>query len=86
MSAHGMWIFQKTKYAVLSELLAQKVALYIIDVDEPIKVQYLRAIAQRLARIRTGSDWIRTESNFGRIRTGSDCNFFENCRIRTGSN
>jgi len=30
-------------------------------------------------------DWIRTEANFGRIRTGSDCNFFENCRFRTGS-
>ena len=28
-------------------------------------------------RIRTGSDWIRTEDNFGRIRTGSDCNFFQ---------
>jgi len=25
---------------------------------------------QRWARIRTGSDWIRTEANFGRIRTG----------------
>jgi len=40
---------------------------------------------QRCARIRTGSDWITTEANFGRIRTGSDCNFFENWRIRTGS-
>ena len=40
---------------------------------------------QRWARIRTGSDWIRTEANFGWIRTGSDCNFFENWRIRTGS-
>jgi len=27
----------------------------------------------------------RTEANIGRIRTGSDCNFFENWRIRTGS-
>jgi len=25
---------------------------------------------------RTGSDWIRTEANFGRIRTGSDCSYF----------
>jgi len=33
----------------------------------------------------TGSDWIRTEANFRRIRTGSDCNFFGNWRIRTGS-
>ena len=40
---------------------------------------------QRWAWIRTGSDWIRTEANFGWIRTGSDCNFFENWRIRTGS-
>jgi len=24
-----------------------------------------------------GQDWIRTEANFGRIRTGSDCNFFK---------
>jgi len=31
--------------------------------------------AQRWARIRTGSDWIRTEANFDRIRTGSDCIF-----------
>ena len=23
-----------------------------------------------------GQDWIRTEANFNRIRTGSDCNFF----------
>jgi len=22
-------------------------------------------------------DWIRTEANFGRIRTGSDCDLFE---------
>jgi len=28
---------------------------------------------------------IRTEANFVRIRTGSDCNFFENWRIRTVS-
>jgi len=40
---------------------------------------------QRWARIRTGSDWIRTEANFGRIRTGLDCNFFEDWRSRTGS-
>jgi len=33
----------------------------------------------------TGSDCIRTEANIGRIRTGSDCNFFENWQIRTGS-
>ena len=33
----------------------------------------------------TDQNWIRTEANFGRIRTGSDCNFFENWRIRTGS-
>jgi len=30
------------------------------------------------ARLRTGSDWIRTEVNFSQTRTGSDCNFFEN--------
>jgi len=40
---------------------------------------------QRWAQIRTGSDWIRTEANFGQIRTGTDCNFFENWQIRTGS-
>jgi len=34
---------------------------------------------------RTGLDWIRTEAYFGRIRTGSDCNFFEDWEIRTGS-
>ena len=37
-----------------------------------------RAPNQRWARI-------RTEANFGRIRTGSDCIFFENWRIKTGS-
>jgi len=42
-------------------------------------------VVQRWARIRTGSDWIRTDANFGRIRTGSDCNFFENWWIRIGS-
>jgi len=40
---------------------------------------------QKWVPIRTGSDWIRTEANFGRIMTGSDCNFFDNWRIRTGS-
>jgi len=25
----------------------------------------------------TDQDWIRTEANFGRIRTGSDCNFLK---------
>jgi len=33
----------------------------------------------------TDQDWIRSEANFGWIRTGSDCNFFENLRIRTES-
>jgi len=28
----------------------------------------------------TDQDWIMTEANFDRIRTGSDCNFFENWR------
>ena len=32
-----------------------------------------------------GQDWIRTEANFGRSRTGLDCNFFQNWRIRSGS-
>jgi len=31
---------------------------------------------QRRARIRTGSDWIRTEAKFWGTRTWSDCNFF----------
>jgi len=35
-------------------------------------------VYQRRAQNRTWSDWIRTEANFGRFRTGSDCNFFEN--------
>jgi len=33
----------------------------------------------------TDQDWIRSETNFCRIRTGSDSNFFENWRIKTGS-
>jgi len=36
----------------------------------------IRDERRRWARIRTGSDWIRTEANFGQNRTGSDCNFF----------
>jgi len=28
---------------------------------------------------------LRSEANFGQIRTGSDCYFFENWRIKTGS-
>jgi len=47
--------------------------------------KWLRLNEQRWARIRTGSDWIRTEANFGRSRSGSDCNFFQNWWIRTGS-
>ena len=39
---------------------------------------------QRWARIRTGWDWIKTEANFCQIRTWSDCNFFENWRMRSG--
>jgi len=44
--------------------------------------------AVRLAEMstdRNGSDCIRTEANFGRIRTGSECIFFQNWRIRTGA-
>jgi len=43
---------------------------------------FLREITEQLglylrsAWIRTWSDWIRTEGNFGQIRTGSDCIFF----------
>jgi len=39
----------------------------------------------RWALIRTGSDWIRTEANFGWNRTGSDNYFFEIWGTRTGS-
>jgi len=38
-----------------------------------------------LAEMSTDQDWIWTAANFGRIRTGSICNFFENWRIRTAS-
>jgi len=38
-----------------------------------------------MSEMSTDQYWIRTEANFGRIRTGSDCNFFQNWRIRTGS-
>jgi len=47
--------------------------------------QNFMVFAPEMSTDRTGSDWIRTDANFGRIRTGSDCNFFENWRIRTGS-
>jgi len=39
------------------------------------KIPKSESTGQRWARTRTGSDWIRTEANFGRITTGSDCNF-----------
>ena len=42
------------------------------------------SVGQRWARMRTGSDSIRIEANFGRIRTGSDCFFFK-LADRTGS-
>jgi len=38
-----------------------------------------------LPEMSTDQDWIRTEVNFGKITTGSDCNIFENWQIRTGS-
>jgi len=34
------------------------------------------------AEMSTDQDWSRTEANFGRIWTGSDCNFFQNSQIR----
>jgi len=45
----------------------------------------LRASKQLAAEMSTNQDWIRTDANFGRIKTGSDCNFFENWQIRTES-
>ena len=56
-----------------------------LGLSNPSLVKCGDHVIQRWARIRTGSDWIRTETNFGLIRTGSDCNFFENWWIRTGS-
>jgi len=42
-----------------------------------MKVETLSDYAQqRWARIRTGWDWIRTDANLGRIRTGSDWEIF----------
>ena len=38
-----------------------------------------------VGRDENGLDWIRTEASFGWIKTGSDCNFFENWSIRAGS-
>jgi len=40
---------------------------------------------QQTAEMSTDQDWIRTEANFDRIKTGSNCNFFEIWQIRTGS-
>jgi len=50
-----------------------------------VRSSLLPCAFQRWVRTSTSSDWIRTEANFGRIRTGSDCNFFESFRIRIGS-
>ena len=56
-----------------------------LGLSNPSLVKCGDHVIQRWARIRTGSDWIRTETNFGRSRTGSDRNFFGSWRIRTGS-
>ena len=36
----------------------------------------LRTTGVKPTEMSTDQDWIRTEANFGRIRTGSDCKFF----------
>ena len=50
-----------------------------------IRFVYSRAPATEMSTVRTGSDWIRTEADFGWNRTGSDCNLFQNWQIKTGS-
>jgi len=45
----------------------------------------LYGIYQRWARIRTGSDWIRTEVIFWPDQVWIGLQFFENWRIRAGS-
>jgi len=40
---------------------------------------------QRWARIRTGSDWIRTDANISGTGLDRTASFFQNWRIRTGS-
>jgi len=62
-----------------------KKSQYSAGLDSKTRILYTTGVHQRWARIRTGSDWIRTEANYDRIRIGSDCNFFQNWRIRTGS-
>jgi len=48
-------------------------------------IQTFRLMKRTSPEMSTDQYWIRTEANFGRIRTGSDCNFLENWRIKTGS-
>ena len=60
---------------------------------EKVGLEKVGLTKQQMSTDKTVSDWIRTESNFGQIRTesnfgqirtGSECNLYENWRIRTG--
>jgi len=60
---------------------------------EKVGLEKVGLTKQQMSTDRTVSEWIRTESNFGQIRTesnfgqirtGSECNLYENWRIRTG--
>jgi len=42
--------------------------------------KFPKCIVTHTLEMSTDQDWIRTEANFGRIRTGSDCSFFQNWR------
>jgi len=48
-------------------------------------IKFNRRSSAEMSTDRTRSGGIKTEAKFGQIKTGSDCNFFENWRIRTGS-
>ena len=72
------------KIAVRSSPVRQKLASVLIQSDPVLSgknwLQSWSSPIQSWSVLISG-----TEANFGRIRTGSDCNFFENWWNRTGS-
>jgi len=79
-----MWPLNKKVWRPLLYLLPNKVRLTLLNPKQsevPSLIGEVGHAYQRseesVFRWQQRQDWIRTEGNFGRIRTGSDCNFFE---------
>jgi len=81
-------IGSKLKFLIWLEnhIQTTKFASVRSSLDTPIfKKIAARSSPAEMSTDKTGSDWIRTEANFGRIRSGSDFDLFENWQIRYGS-